>query len=188
MTNRFPPCGVKPLAVPKVVRAHPLPLEGNLRRLLSLASAFMMAAVVSSPTSAASSAATVKIIQGQVSINRGDGFKPATGTVEARVGDLVMANPGGKGRIVYSGGCVVDVYPGAVVAVQPGSCKVKPMLLGQSCDPKELNCGIPAAPGTPFWVDAVGAGLIVAATCVGWCPGKEHHISHVVEKENPSSP
>jgi len=124
-------------------------------------------------------AATVESVQPQVSINRGKGFKEVvTGPSEASAGDQVMASPGGHGRVVYSDGCVVDVYPGAVVTVQ-ASCKAaKPMMLGETCDPKELNCP-PAVPGTPWWVYPAAAGLIVGAACVGFCE-EEHHHEHAV--------
>jgi hypothetical protein len=164
-----------------------------LQRLLFIAVGLIAAAIGTPPSLAASGAATVEVIQGQVSINRGEGFKPAAGSIEARIGDLVMASPGGKARIVYSGGCAVDVHPGAVVAVQQGACTVaKPMMLGPACDPsRDDKCLAPvgpAVPGTPWYVYPAAAGLIVAATCVGWCPEKEHHVRHVVEKETPSSP
>jgi hypothetical protein len=62
-------------------------------------------------------AATVESVQGQVSINRGDGFRPVTGAIQANVGDTVMASPGGRAKIVYSDGCPVNVNPGAVVTI-----------------------------------------------------------------------
>ena len=36
----------------------------------------------------------------------------------ASPGDLVMASPNSSGKITYADGCVVEVTPGAVVAVQ----------------------------------------------------------------------
>jgi hypothetical protein len=93
-------------------------------------------------------AATVEVVEGQVSINRGHGFQQVAGTADAYASDSVMANPGGRGKIVYPDGCVVDVYPGAVVTVEdrdpkalPGPCKVA---------------------GAPIWPYVAGAALIAA--------------------------
>lgn len=58
----------------------------------------------------------VEVVEGQVSINQGDG--------SASPGDLVMASPDGSGKIEYADGCVVVVKPGAVAAVEEQSpCK-----------------------------------------------------------------
>jgi hypothetical protein len=127
--------------------------------------------------SSAASAATVEVetVQGHLLIKSGDGgFRPVTATTEANAGAQVMASPGGHGRIVYSNGCVVNVYPGAVVTVKEGSCKLmRPMML--ACDPKDLNC--PAAvPGTPWWVWAGAAVLVGGAICAGACEGEERKI------------
>jgi hypothetical protein len=71
-------------------------------------------------------AATLEPVRGQVSINHGDGFQRVAGTVEARVGDLVMAGKGGSAKLVYSDGCVIKVKPGTVVRVgRKSPCKAK---------------------------------------------------------------
>ena len=149
-----------------------------MRHLTSIT--FITAVLLSSPAWAA---VTIQSVTPEVSINRGQGYKEVvTAATEASAGDQVMAGPGGHGKIVYSDGCVVDVYPGAVVTVQ-ASCKAaKPMMLGETCDPKELNCP-PAVPGTPLWVYPAAAALIVGAMCVGFCEAEhheEHHHEHAV--------
>jgi hypothetical protein len=84
------------------------------------AAAFLAAFLVSS----AASAATVETVEGQVSLNRGDGYRPIAVVAAAKSGDLVMASPGGSGKIVYADGCAVEVKPGTVIAVQSQSpCK-----------------------------------------------------------------
>ena len=168
-------------------------MEGNLQRSLFVAVGLIATAIGTPPSQAASGAATVEVIQGQVSINRGEGFKPAAGSIEARIGDLVMASPGGKARIVYLGGCAVDVGPGAVVAVQQGACTVaKPMMLGPACDPsRDDKCLAPvgpAVPGTPWYVFPAAAALGAAAACVGFCQEEEHHIRRKVVTETTPSP
>jgi hypothetical protein len=66
-------------------------------------------------------AAVVSVVKGQVSVNRGDGYQPVIGKTGAWPADRVMASPNSSGEIVYEDGCVVEVKPGAVVAVQERS-------------------------------------------------------------------
>ena len=76
--------------------------------------------------SAQSFAATVDSIQGQVLLNSGAGYRVVTGTMEAKIGDSVMVNPGSSARLVYADGCTVKVEPGSVTAVAPESpCKTR---------------------------------------------------------------
>jgi hypothetical protein len=73
--------------------------------------------------------ASVEAITGKVLINRGQGFKEISGSAQANTGDQVMVQPGGRGKVLYTEGCMVDVLPGAVIGIA-GSCKVamaKPM-------------------------------------------------------------
>jgi hypothetical protein len=65
--------------------------------------------------------AVVEPIQGQISINSGGGFQPIPFPVEANPGDVVIAAPNGRGRIVYADGCLVPVEPGDVVAIEEES-------------------------------------------------------------------
>ena len=79
--------------------------------------AFALGFVLCSPAWAAN----VEVVQGQISINHGQGYKPVRGKSDAFPGDSVMASPNGSGKIVYEDGCVVEVKPGAVVTVEPTS-------------------------------------------------------------------
>jgi hypothetical protein len=74
-----------------------------------------------------------------------------------------MAGPGGRRKIVYGDGCVVDVYPGAVVTV-PGKCY------------QPMTAGLEAPPPRPFpWV-ILGAGVFAVGICaVSGCFENEHH-------------
>jgi hypothetical protein len=78
---------------------------------------FVLGALLSAPALGA----VVEPIQGQVSINSGGGFQQIPFAVEANVGDVVMAAPNGRARIVYADGCLVPVEPGQVVAIEPES-------------------------------------------------------------------
>jgi hypothetical protein len=64
-------------------------------------------------------ATTVEPGQGELSINRGAGFKPVKSQVNAQVGDSVMVGPGGSAIVVYEDGCKVSVQPGAVTTIAP---------------------------------------------------------------------
>lgn len=66
-----------------------------------------------------SRAATIEPIQGDLSVNQGQGFHPINGRVDANVGDSVMASPGGAATVVYDDGCTVSVQPGAVTTIAP---------------------------------------------------------------------
>jgi hypothetical protein len=71
------------------------------------------------------SAATVRKERGVVSINRGHGYEPVSDAREGKPGDLVVASPAGKGTIIYSDGCEINVEPNDVTYIQQGSpCKV----------------------------------------------------------------
>jgi hypothetical protein len=69
--------------------------------------------------SSASWATTVEPGQGELSINRGQGFKPVNSQVNAKIGDSVMVAPGGSATVVYDDGCKVSVQPGAVTSIAP---------------------------------------------------------------------
>lgn len=62
-------------------------------------------------------AATVTVLQGQVLINRGQGYKLIDGSTEANPGDTVVVNPGGMVQISYPDGCSMQFQPGSVVAI-----------------------------------------------------------------------
>lgn len=63
-------------------------------------------------------------VKGQIAINRGQGYQGVAQITQANPGDMVMASPNSSGKITYEDGCVVDVKPEAVVAVQAQSpCK-----------------------------------------------------------------
>jgi hypothetical protein len=61
--------------------------------------------------------AIVNTIQGNVFINKGDGFSPilSAGTVEP--GDKILAERGGSASLVYNANCTVPVRPGSLITV-----------------------------------------------------------------------
>ena len=91
-----------------------------MRRLVRIASAL----IASGPCilcGLPALATTVFATQGQVLINRGQGYQQVAGSSQANPGDTVVANPGGSGQIVYADGCTVQVRPGSIVSVAPQS-------------------------------------------------------------------
>ena len=103
--------------------------------------------------------ATVEAVKSPVSINNGQGYQTVTKKASAANGDQVMAGAGGHARIIYSDGCVTDVYPGGVVSV--GKCYT-PMTAGLEAPP-------PAA-GIPWWLVGgtaafIGVGICAASGC-----------------------
>jgi hypothetical protein len=86
-------------------------------RLISASRFFAAVAVAIALDSTGALATTVEVVQPQVFVNRGDGYKPETKTSGVSAGHIVMAAPNGSAKIVYDDGCVVEVQPGAVVSV-----------------------------------------------------------------------
>ncbi len=74
----------------------------------------------------ATKAATLTGIDGAVLVNHGGGFTSAHGTTPLSTGDTVIANPGGRAKVVYDDNCTVSVEPGSVVTVADKSpCSVE---------------------------------------------------------------
>jgi hypothetical protein len=70
-----------------------------------------------------SAAAATVTPSGTVYIDRGSGYQPVAGAVEAKPGDVVMAMAGGSATVTYNNGCQQSVDVGAVVVVsEVGPC------------------------------------------------------------------
>ncbi len=121
-------------------------------------------------------AATVQPVQGDLSINQGQGFQKVNGRVEAKVGDSVMVSPGGSATVSYADGCKVDVKPGAVVTIAP----LSPCASGSYAADLGLPPVYKAPPAevpppvdwVPFAVGAAVVGLGIGL-CVAFC--EQHH-------------
>lgn len=61
--------------------------------------------------------ATLSQVQGQVMVNRGQGFRPVTGPTNLSAGNSVMVSAGGSAQISYPDGCSSSVAVGSVVTV-----------------------------------------------------------------------
>src|SRR5580692_3348812 len=96
----------------------------------------------------ASWAATIEPVQGNLSLNRGQGFQPVNSRIDANVGDTVVVGPGGAAAVTYSDGCKVSVQPGAVTTIAP----LSPCASGSMADDNNQN-------GLYFLGVAAGFGL-----------------------------
>lgn len=56
-------------------------------------------------------------VQGEVFVNRGAGFSPASSNTTVRAGDTVLANDGGTAVVGYADGTSTPVVPGNAVRV-----------------------------------------------------------------------
>ena len=83
-------------------------------------------------------AATVSPMQGTVSVNRGDGYLPITGSSEISTGDTVMVSPEGRAGVTYADGCRIEIRPGAVVTIGSASpCAAVRMGATRTCGLKD---------------------------------------------------
>src|SRR5262249_9683399 len=106
-------------------------------------------------TTASAFAATVQVLQGQVLINRGQGYRMIHDSTEAGPVDTIVANPGGAAQITYPNGCTIKVLPQSVVAISAQSpCQAE--------QPPSEPPPPPDAPGISTTTMVVGAAGIAA--------------------------
>jgi hypothetical protein len=98
----------------------------------------------------ASWAATIEPVQGNLSLNQGQGFQPVNSRVNANVGDTVVVAPGSAAAVTYPDGCKVTVQPGAVTTIAP----LSPCASGSLADDNNNNSN-----GLYFLGVAAGFGL-----------------------------
>ncbi len=65
----------------------------------------------------ACAAATIDSVQGDLSINRRQGFEKVNGRVESNLGYAVSVSPDGAASVTYPDGCQANVAPGAVMTI-----------------------------------------------------------------------
>lgn len=106
----------------------------------------------------AAQAATLDPIQGGILVSRAGGpYQTVSQPVEVRVGDTVLANPGGLARVVYENGCAAEVRPGMVFMVsEPPPCQTgsNPDYYGSTKD------GVVTTDSTDYTAIAVGAAVV----------------------------
>lgn len=79
------------------------------RSILTLFGAALLASSAHAATLSAS---------GPVSVNRGNGFQPVSGTVTVNPGDRVLVGNGGSASISYTASCVTSVAPNRMAVVR----------------------------------------------------------------------
>jgi hypothetical protein len=105
------------------------PKRTSLMRFVPAAAAF----IIGTSIGGAAFAATVTATQGQVMINRGQGYQLVVGSTEADPGATVIVNPGGSAQVVYPDGCNVTVEPFTVHAINAVSpCEDKSATAAES--------------------------------------------------------
>jgi hypothetical protein len=133
------------------------------RRPLLSALSIGCAVLMASPSWAA---VVVEPGDGDLTINRGQGFKLATSRINANVGDSVMVGPGGAATVTYDDGCKVNVQPGAVTTI----ASLSPCASGSNAQDRwdwcrthpDQTCGW--TPETiAFWAAFLGMGAFI-----GW--------------------
>ena len=111
---------------------------------------------------------------GDLSINRGLGFKAITSRVNAKVGDSVMVGPGGAATVTYDDGCKINVQPGAVTTIAP----LSPCASGSNAavtNQSWWQCGDPAHPEDNHDCGTTTAFGVVYA---GWLAFIIYEITH----------
>ena len=103
----------------------------------------------------AAQAATLDGVQGEVMVNRGNGYELATNGMELQPGDVVVVNPGGAAQLTYGSGCAVPLQVGAVVPVST-TAPCSPLTTGATETPAPLNA-------MTFTIGAVVVGGGIAA-------------------------
>jgi hypothetical protein len=91
-------------------------------------------------------AALVEPGLGDLTINKGQGFKPVKSSITANVGDSVMVGPSGSATVVYEDGCKVNVGPGAVTTIAP----LSPCASGANAQDNRPECR-PDNPNRPAY-------------------------------------
>jgi len=110
-------------------------------------------------------------VKGSVLVNHGTGFLPVTAPTPLRIGDTVMARPGGSATLRYADGCKVDVIPGTVLTLE----NISPCSIVNAVDPstdtpvaQQTNTGNTGTAPPPVPVPAlVGLGTIAAIGAIG---------------------
>src|SRR5262245_30905648 len=66
-------------------------------------------------------AVTLKAVQSDVLVNRGNGYQFVIGSAELKPGDMVIANVSASAHVTYADGCVAPIDVGLVTTIGQGS-------------------------------------------------------------------
>ena len=132
-------------------------MKGFRKSRRGAARACMSAAVVAALFATSAQAVTLSNVEGAVSINRGDGFQPASLGTSLSAGDRVRAGASSSVNILYENGCSARVGPNQVVAV---------LATAPVCQGGSMKDGPALAPAA-FGFDPLLAGGLVVGAGVG---------------------
>lgn len=118
-------------------------------------------------------AATVQPLQGQISINQGQGFHQIDGTAELKVGDSVIVSPGGTATVSYPDGCNIGLKPGAVMVI----AALSPCASGSYAQEQDSN-----------WHDHDDKGWIVGGVLIGVGGVLGYEIYHSTQNNHQGQP
>ena len=121
-------------------------------------------------------AATVISEQGQVLLNRGDGYKLVMQPTEVAAGAQLIVNPQGRANVVFADGCAVKVEPGSVFTIAAQSpCEASGAHVETGGSLKDIPPPEETS-GRSYVVPAlVGGGLAIGAVLL--LQGKDHAAS-----------
>ena len=123
----------------------------NMRKFVC-AVAFLAASI------AAADAATLSGVQGQVLVNKGNGFVQADPGTEILPGDRVLVQPGGSAQITYPNGAVGNVPSGGVFTVPTTPPAAPPLNTAGGPPSGGIPNGLLIAGGAAV---AIGAGVLI---------------------------
>jgi hypothetical protein len=97
----------------------------QLRTLLAASAALALLAAPVVVQADTQPIANLSNVSGDVLVNQGDGFQPATPGLALHAGDRVIVSGTGQAGLFYSGGCGVSLAPGSMATVSSLTpCKV----------------------------------------------------------------
>lgn len=138
-------------------------------------------------------AVILKIIKGQIQLNRGEGFKPAMDGMVLKPGNSLMAADKSLGQILYDDGQTEDVKPGKRRIVAKGSpndqtsaaARIPPGTLGQVVPPPGAPVVLVAteAPAAAAALAGIAPGTVIGLTVAGTVTGYVTYTEYVAYLE-----
>jgi hypothetical protein len=123
-----------------------------IRSITALAVAATFAAV--SAQAEPSTQTTLSAANGDVMVNQGAGFRPATAGMALHPGDRVIVTGKGRAKLHYASGCGVSLAPGSMATISTlAPCKVglrQAGIVTVAQDDAVPPAGAGVAAGTPF--------------------------------------
>ncbi len=138
-------------------------------RASAAAAAFALLAGYGIAHADGTSQASITAVNGTVLVNQGQGFRPAAPGLLLHAGDRVIISAQGGARLMYAGGCGVNLAPGSMATIGAlAPCKVGLRRAGVVSGQSDDSALPPAPAATPFGLSpGVLALLTVGVFTVG---------------------